>query len=32
MQQALASIKQKYQLTGNVNISIFKVDRLVLSR
>lgn len=32
MQQALASIKQKYELSGNVSISTFKVDRLVLSK
>ena len=31
MQQALASIKQKYQLSGNVAISTFQVDRMVLS-
>jgi hypothetical protein len=32
MQQALASIKQKYQLAGNVAISVFQAERMVLSR
>ncbi|MDR2415307.1 MAG: hypothetical protein LBD75_01480 [Candidatus Peribacteria bacterium] len=32
MQQALASIKQKYQLSGNVAISIFQTEKLVLSK
>lgn len=32
MQQALASIKQKYQLSGNVAISTFTVNRMVLSK
>jgi hypothetical protein len=32
MQQALASIKQKYQLSGNVAISVFKTEKLVLSK
>jgi hypothetical protein len=32
MQQALASIKQKYQLSGNVAISVFQTERLVLTK
>ena len=32
MQQALSAIKQKYQLSGNVAISTFQTERLVLSR
>jgi uncharacterized membrane protein len=32
MQQALASIKQKYQLSGNVAISVFQTERVVLSK
>jgi hypothetical protein len=32
MQQALASIKQKYVLSGNVAISVFQTERLVLTK
>ncbi|MDR3169520.1 MAG: hypothetical protein LBU27_07385 [Candidatus Peribacteria bacterium] len=32
MQQALASIKQKYQLSGNVAISTFQTERIVWSK
>lgn len=32
MQQALASIKQKYQLSGNVTMSTFQTERIVLSK
>ncbi|GHV22814.1 hypothetical protein FACS189428_5440 [Clostridia bacterium] len=32
MQQALASIKQKYQLSGNVAISTFQTERIVRTR
>ena len=32
MQQAVGSIKQKYQLSGNVAISTFQTERLVLSK
>ena len=32
MQQALASIKQKYQLSGNVAISTFKTERIIFGK
>ncbi|MDD2536955.1 MAG: hypothetical protein PHU61_00450 [Candidatus Absconditabacteria bacterium] len=32
MQQALAAIKTKHQLSGNVSISTFKTDRLVRTK
>lgn len=32
MQQALASIKQKYQLSGNVAISTFQTERMVWTK
>jgi hypothetical protein len=32
MQQAIASIKQKYQLSGNVAISTFQTERMVRSK